>query len=260
MKKYSLIFTAFLSLFLLTSCQLHIPKLTKENKKPIPFITQEEISPLIVEFLDSKMNEDNIILTFQAKHKHDAPINTNDYEFIWPTYVFDENDTPYKVTKFEVLPTLKESKKDEKTIFLQVTVEPRPQDEVEALMVPLYIIPSLFEHGYPVYIEDEVTEKVKIADLTIENIVVEEKSIRFIIRDNHPEKNDRKISYTFKKIIDEHPVYPIFQTVKTHEDKLYVTIQFSDKNELPLQFNIQRTTVDLPEWRFTFTLPINEEK
>lgn len=262
MRKYSYILLFLLALITLTSCQFKLPVLNgEESKKPVPFVTKANKSPLTVEYIESVVRDDELILTFQASHHHHAPIKTNDYEFYWPNYIFDENDLAYQISKFEVLPSLNETENDDdNNIYIQATVKPAPHEDVEALMFPLYIIPSLFEHGYPVYMETEKVEEMKIADITLQNLVVDKEFIQFIIIDEHPEKDVRNISYTYKKVVDGHPVYPIFLREKIHDGKLYVQLQFTDQHTFPLQFIIQRSTVHLPEWKFSLILPIQENK
>ncbi|WP_280769325.1 hypothetical protein [Salipaludibacillus daqingensis] len=237
-----------------------------QNKSPsntvLPITTDIYQTPLAMSYHANDRTDKGVYLSFIVEHTDESPIASDDYQFQWPKYVADDRDIVYEVKDVEYT----HSEIDNKTlenhqlgIKLKITPPP-PKGSVDQLIqIPLYIVPRLFEQGYPFPIDEEVIDQIEVGDLILEDVQVKENTVSFNLLDQHPDGNHRHLAYLFSRLQEGQNIYPMFSRMEKIDNHLHVQLEFAQDITLPGRFSIDRTTVDLPEWRFSFVLPLNED-
>jgi len=251
------------TIFLLTSCS-NDPFILdhSSSNSTLPITTEIYKPPLSMSFHSVSHTDNRISFSFIVEHIDDFPIASDDYQFHWPKYISDDNDVVYEVKNIDYSHSQIDSLPlTNNQLAVTLTLSPPPQGSLNQLLhVPFYIVPRLFEQGYPFQVSKEDVDRMEVGDLLLENISVKGKTLSFELFDNHPDKNHRKLAYLFTRIQDNQEIYPMFSKVDSEENHLSIQLEFAQSIALPARFSIERTTVDLPEWRFSFVIPMNEDK
>ncbi|UCZ52026.1 hypothetical protein LGQ02_14355 [Bacillus shivajii] len=256
--KFTFILIAFI---LMHACSNSPPFQSGEsggNKNPL--INQSvEKRPFKLTYLHSKYHDDELKLHFLISHIDESPLSSSDYQFQWPNYVFDGDNVPYELIDIVVNEdTFDKEELGEHEILLTITLSPPPLNNNSFVTIPFYVIPSLFEKGYSFQVTDKEASQLTLGDLAISDFSIEGKNISFTLNDNHPDHQRRNLSYTFQKHDGDQSIYPLFIQLNSSNNGLGVQLEFANTIDPPSKFLIQRTTVQLPEWRFSLTIPVEE--
>ncbi|MBU9711451.1 hypothetical protein [Evansella tamaricis] len=252
MEKRFLFFIVILLLFQ-PGCQAESSFTNTSQEIPLPVYEKLEKYPLSIEFIESKITDMEITLQFKLSHLDETPLLLNDYDIHWPSFVFDQNDVPYQIKSVEKLTD------DPNTLpyegYIEIVLNPgtHQKEKQHFLQLPLYITPSLYRHGYPFSLTDERMDNINTGDIILKDVTIDGNVLTFTMEDQHPEAGKR-IQYSFKHLIDGLEVYPLF--TRFDAKTLTVELEFSTSLSTPSDIIIHRTTVDLPEWRFSFIIPI----
>lgn len=231
------------------------------SQNPLPETAKISKPPLAITFHSVRHNDKDVDLSFIVEHTNDLPIALNDYQFHWPKYISDDNEVIYEVKSVDFNHSKINSQSlTNNQLAVTLTVSPPPEGNLDQLMqVPFYIVPRLFEQGYPFRIEKNGVTRIEVGDLILENATVKGKSITFNLFDHYPDQHRRNLAYLFTITQDNQDIYPMFSRVDPEENHLQIQLDFAQEIALPAQLSIERTTVDLPEWRFSFVIPIIDQ-
>lgn len=258
--KYILFFTFLL---MAAGCsQDSMPWTDSSETTPLAEVKTIEKPPLAMSFQEVKHDSKASTLTFIVEHMNGAPIQEGDYQFHWPNYISDSSGTMYEVAETETsYNEMNGYNLSDSQLGLTLSVIPPVSSGNQNLQMqlPLYIVPSIFDEGYPFEIEDSSVSQVETGDLTLRNVEIEDRQVKFEMTDDHPEQNQQNFSYLFTRIQQEENVYPMFSNIEQVNGTFYVELVFAQPLTLPEHFSIERTTVNLPEWRFSFAIPLKPE-
>ena len=256
------LFVCLLIFLMLSGCTMpEWPFSGENNDTSLPLQETVEQPPLLLSYEASDFTDDELIIGFIAEHNDGSVISSDDYQFQWPSYITDEEDMPYEVTETEVTQNdfFNETLDDHEIgVLLHISPPPKKNGSSDYLHIPFYMIPSLFEDGYHFTIDEE-TERTTVGDLSIDHIETDGANVSFQFEDNHPEAN-RQQEYLFTVIEDDQNVYPMFMNDEYRDGHHAVDLEFANDLELPVRFSIERTTEDIPEWRFSFVIELEERE
>ncbi|MCR6111441.1 hypothetical protein HXA35_13915 [Bacillus sp. A301a_S52] len=228
----------------------------------LPEITSLEKTPVKMTF-HSSQNKDNFTkVTFKLEHIDEGAIDSEDYQLQWPKYILDNEDIAYKVEDVQINEnSLYEEPLNDHELAVTLSLSPpviKERDKV-MLQIPVYVIPRLFEEGYPFNVRESHVDRIVTGDLVIEDIKVEGRVIEFNLIDKHPDHQEQDLSYLFSRVQDNESIYPLFSTIESGSGRSYVKLEFAQPISLPARFSVERTTIEIPEWRFPFSIPVNLE-
>ncbi|MBU9721851.1 MULTISPECIES: hypothetical protein [Bacillaceae] len=250
-----------LVILLLISCESNL-RFSSEEPTP-PIVTNAEIAPLSIQFLSTKFNENNAELFFELAHLDHSPVKKSDYYIEWPEYVFDQNDLPYKVTSHGFTYGNKENEVafDTNAQVISLKIEPTPvQKQESTLQIPMFIKPILFENGYPFLIKNDYHHYLKTGEITLTEFEVEGNFLRFKARDSHPEASDKSLHYAYTLNVNGHEIFPLFTRNRNkYNGSTFIELEFANSIGLPSELIIKRMTLQDPEWRFNFSIPIKRQ-
>ncbi|SDZ02484.1 hypothetical protein SAMN05421736_105125 [Evansella caseinilytica] len=215
--------------------------------------------PFTVETMNTAINQDTeeFSIFFKVTNVSDNAVSPDEFAFQWPEYVFDNAETAYQIVKNKIVDSEKDTSLEENEYAVELSLEPLPNKETKYIQIPFYITPDLYKDGYPFPLTEPETEQLVTGDLRLNNISIENEIIRFVVEDGHPEANYRHIAYMFHITEDKQVVYPLFTRTDSKKDGLHVELEFARKLQLPTTFFVQRTTVSLPNWRYSFQIPVS---
>jgi hypothetical protein len=249
-------------ILVLTGCQTE-PFFHSGNMKELSYKnTAIEKVPFNMSFTSISHNQNNSQLLFVAEHTDKTQISESDYQFLWPEFISDSENIKYEVKNAEINQDQINGEpldSHQMGIILSITSPPAGTDNAY-LHIPLYIVPRLFEHGYPFKLESSRINTAKTGDLRLMDVKVEGRNISFDLIDEYPGYNEENFSYLFTKLLSNEVVYPMFTRVDTNEAGYNVELEFAQPVPLPSLFSIERTTVELPKWRFSFVIPMKNDR
>ncbi|WP_416151313.1 hypothetical protein ACM26V_10200 [Salipaludibacillus sp. HK11] len=261
MRRFILLITA---IFLFTGCDNDSLFQNGSSQRTSPPInTTIYKSPLAMSVESVVHSEDYVDFLFILEHGNGTSIASDDYQFQWPKYVSDEDETIYKVESVEYSHSEISNQPLENhqlAVTLRVSPPPPKGTHDKLVHVPLYIVPRLFEEGYPFLLDDTEVDYIEVGDLALRNVLIDENIVTFDLRDLHPNQNKNNLAYIFSRFQDDQEIYPMFSRVDPEQNHLNVELEFVQNISIPARFSIERTTVDLPEWRFSFNIPFNIEE
>ncbi|SER93715.1 hypothetical protein [Salipaludibacillus aurantiacus] len=246
----------------LTGCQTE-PFFHSENmKEPSYENTTIEKAPFILSFKSISHNQNDSQLLFVAEHTDKTQISESDYQFLFPEFIADSEDIKYEIKNAEIThDQINGEPLDSHQMGITLGITSPPANPDNAFFhIPLYIVPRLFEHGYPFKLESSHINMAKMGDLRLMNVKVEDRSLSFDLIDEHPGYNEENFSYLFTKTLSNEVVHPMFTRVDTNEAGYNVELEFAQPISLPSLISIERTTVDLPKWRFSFVIPMENDR
>ncbi|UTR15415.1 hypothetical protein MM221_02135 [Salipaludibacillus sp. LMS25] len=247
-------------LLLLTTSGCTVERLNDTNS--LQEVTSIEKAPVRMAFHSAQNKDDYTEIAFMLEHIDDSDIDSEDYQIQWPKYILDNEDIAYKVEDVEISEnTLYGEPLNSHQLGIILRLSPSILKDRNNLMlqVPVYVIPRLFEEGYPFNVRESHVERIVTGDLVIEDIKVEDRVVEFYLIDKHPDHQERDLSFLFSRIQDNESIYPLFSTIEPNSAHSYVKLEFAQQISLPVRFSVERTTIELPEWRFPFSIPINLE-
>lgn len=233
------------------------------SNNTLPITTEIYKAPLAMSFHSVRHTDTGAHFSFIAEHTNDMPISSDDYQFHWPKYISDDNDVIYEVKSVDYNHREINNQtltNDQLAVTLTVSPPPPEANQDQVMQVPFYIVPRLFEQGYPFRMEKKIAQSIEVGDLILENTTVKGRTLSFDLFDQHPDQNQRNLAYLFTISQDNQDIYPVFSKIKSEENHLQVQLNFAQNISLPVQFTIERTTVDLPEWRFSFVIPMSNDQ
>ncbi len=247
-------------MFFLQACSTNYSPFQVKDNSDLLLNKTIEKTPFHFTYLYSSTTDTELQLFFLVSHTDESPISSADYEFQIANYLFDENEVPYEVIYAETYEDTYESEQfEEFEMLLKLSLTPPPEEENVSITLPIYVVPSLFKEGYPFRVHEDHIRQLSVGDISISHLSVDGKTLSFQLRDEHPDQSSRKLSYTFNKIDEGQSVYPLFTRIESINETLSIELEFAQEIRLPSQFSIHRTTVHLPEWRFSLTVPLHEK-
>ncbi|MCR6095721.1 hypothetical protein HXA31_10060 [Salipaludibacillus agaradhaerens] len=232
------------------------------NTTSLPEITSIEKMPVKMAF-HSSQNKDNFTeIAFKLEHVDDSAINSEDYQLQWPKYILDNEEIAYKVEDVKMSEnSLDDEPLNDHELGFTLRLSPAVMKERDKVMlqIPVYVIPRLFEEGYPFNVREPHVDRIVTGDLVIEDLKLEDRVIEFNLIDKHPDHQEQDLSYLFSRVQDNESIYPLFSTIESGSGSSYVKLEFAQSISLPARFSVERTTIEIPEWRFPFSIPVNLE-
>lgn len=227
-----------------TSTSTTFPETTEISKTPLTMALES------VNYTDTYGE-----FMFILEHTDESPISSDDYQFQWPKYVADDQDVIYEIKSVDFSHSEVNGRtleNHELSITLHITPPPSDSNRDQYIHIPLYIVPSLFEEGYPFLLTEDSLDRLEVGDLVLENIFLEEKTLSFEMSDQE------NLSYLFTRLQENQRIYPLFSRIEPDEHSFHVLLEFAQPVSLPTRLMIERTEANLPEWRFSFFLPMDE--
>lgn len=246
------------SLIAACSHESFFPSEPASKSTSVPLVTEVTKPPLQMTFDSITYSGGKASIHFIAEHIDKSKISADDYQFQWPTYVSDNIGVMYEIEKATINKTIMQ-KQELETHQLGVTLNlatPLSSDESVSLHVPLYLTPILFKEGYPFQVSDENKVRTKVGDFVVENIQIEEAKLSFTLNDETKDQIDPPQAYLFSQVSDNQSIYPLFSNLQQNEHSLEVELEFAHSITYPARFLIETSTLNIPEWRFSFVVPL----
>ncbi|GEL07950.1 hypothetical protein [Salisediminibacterium halotolerans] len=233
---------------------------TNEENESASLPVQNEIEqePLKLSYEGFDQSSEALTLGFKAEHQDESAIAADDYQFQWPSYITDENDLYFKLSETNISNSrlfTKELRDDQLGITLDITPPPS-NNRSSFFLIPFYMIPSLFEDGYQ-FTLDHDKDKIVLGDLAVEDYAIKNRQLSFMFQDDHPDAK-REQEYLFTIIEENTEIYPQFSSVEQLNGGRLAELEFAGELEFPLDLAIERTSANLPEWRFSFVIELEK--
>ncbi|CAM3827365.1 hypothetical protein [Alkalicoccus chagannorensis] len=240
-------------------CSAGAPPGQTESSAGMPLIETVEQSDLTITHLGTELQEDTMLIHFLAENNQGHTVASDDYQFQWPSYIRDSEDVTYEVkdTSFSHSSIMGQDLGAD-AIGMTIEAGPLPADKKARLEIPFYMIPSVYDSGYTFEVADD-TSQLRTGDIALRQIEAAQASISFTIDDDHPDADSAGTGYVFTRMLDGETIYPIFRSVEQRPEGTHITADFSMPFTYPETFVVERTAADLPEWRFSMVVPIEEE-
>ncbi|QKS71804.1 hypothetical protein FLK61_34605 [Paenalkalicoccus suaedae] len=244
------------SLLFLLGCELSITEADEQQRLPI--VESITRPPLLITYEDMIKTTSELTLTFLASHTDQSALTKEAYQFQWPSYVYDSEGIAYKVESVATSSELSDESLNDYEMGITMKLSPPPVDlETNRLSIPFYMVPRLYEAGYP-FSPSENASPLVVGDISLYNVAIDDSTIQFDMVDNHPDSSNRNLQYLFTRISDEQEVYPLFSRIDDSSSPVRVELEFAEPISPNDRFQIDRTTASLPEWRFTFVIAEGE--
>ncbi|ADU31227.1 hypothetical protein [Evansella cellulosilytica] len=241
----------YILLLTLVSCHYSPAPSMIDSSHESPIFEQFKMFPLMVTYTETNEFEDFFTLTFEFTHVDDTPLSPDDYVVRFPSYIFDENNIPYKISQYNI------DIHNHESFFVNLDVAPQLDTHSKKLMIPITITPSLYEEGYLFTITNNESDNLSLGDMHLHNINIDKNHISFELYDEYQQTLNRNISYDFMKLKENQKVYPLLSNVTYKNTGKLIELSFAHSLEYPIELIIHRTTVTLPQWEFTFIVDVN---
>ncbi|MCE7793557.1 hypothetical protein K8O68_14115 [Salipaludibacillus sp. CUR1] len=231
-------------------------------KEPSYENTAIEKVPFKMSFTSIFHSQNESQMFFVAEHTDKTQISKTDYQFLWPEFITDSENIKYEIKNTEIYhDQINGEPLDSHQMGISLSITSPPADPENAFLhIPLYIVPRLFDHGYPFKLESSPINMAKMGDLRLIDVKVEGRSLSFDLIDEHPDFNEENFSYVFTQTLSNEVVYPMFTRMETNDTGYNVELEFAQPVSLPSLFSIERTTGELPKWRFSFVIEMENDR
>ncbi|RKL67775.1 hypothetical protein CR203_10555 [Salipaludibacillus neizhouensis] len=261
MRLYSFLIL-LLSIGMISSCSSEaiFPSQSTSNNDAVPIVPEVTEAPLHITFDSITYPDGKSSIEFIAEHIDGSEIFIDDYQFQWPKYVSDNEGIMYEIEKVDISKNSKHHKKELgiHKIAITILLAQTLTKESASLHIPFYVIPSLFEKGYPFQVTNEDITRTKVADTVIDNIKIDGQTVSFTINDNQKRHGNPGEVHIFSYVLDNQLTYPLFSNFDQNDKSLNVELKFAQSIDYPAKFLIKGSTLALPKWRLSFAVPITK--
>ena len=246
---------AIICLLLVSACSGEYSYESENHSGKIPLKLKIDTPPLSLQFIASKVESEKLKIFLKASHMDGMPVFQEDYEYNWPTYIFDQDEVPYEVIGFGFVKSADyDFEVNEDELLMKLTVLPSSISDNIVLQLPLHIFPARFQSGFPFALKKNHLEKISVGEIVLTNISISDNKLNFTLIDKHPDKDRRHISYEFK-IKDEEFINPVYTLTEPEGNEKIINLEFAENISLPAEIIIQRTNVSVSEWNYLFNIP-----
>lgn len=224
----------------------------------LPLIESIEQDPLLLTYERTDLEEEVLQLHFLAEHQNDTSLTLEDYTFQQPAHISSEAGSSYEVLDTDVFEEdFLGEPLEESELGITITAEP-PEIESEdpRFRVPFHITANLYSAGYRFSLEDGSVLDISMGDLHLSEISAEGSQLTFLMEDEHPEADEKRIQYSFVQRLEGENVYPLFQRVEQQEEHAEVRLEYAQDLSSSASFQIQRRNASVPEWHFSLVVPL----